>query len=1180
MKKLIAILLSCALVLSMPGCKKNDPNAQNNGATPTQTAGDAEPTGIAPDSTVTPAVTQGAKATPTPMISIPGEVTNDSIQLSGVKTRPADGIGTPGKDFVVPDTGEVTGWDKENPAPAFNPYGSKDLYSNVNTEQLTAQNIYTSMKVAYFDTDQITTITEEFYGQYASLEIEDEACSISWLLYAAKQAGATIYPTNYEDGVFYLKENSTTGWWGKLSTTEAGYCIELLRIHLIEVGKDTKLDVNDSNFDDEGASYFYFMEQPGVLYSFEASIDKEWQQGRNGYSVYAMKDQRVGALTTSVNTNLCNSYLSMISPTLGTSFVFDNIPLVNGMICLQINIKNENNINSMPITLAVKKAGDVSKVSYGDELGFVRFLGITEGSGIKLIPSFDSKIDHADITVEEMLIQSFRDENGNYCFTVPAGYYDAKFGIEIMDDQASYINLIPVSSGRITEVTIPEEYRATYASIASGYGEFSEEAGNMEIITVSEKDGKGVLNVTVHDPAERDVFPNPSDFTIKENGNEGKIISIDRQAADTNVVLCIDSSGSMKNDIKATIVAAKAFVNSLSDQTSITILQFEQNIKVYKGTTKEEAIAALDKIKAEGGTSIYDAVATAIDYLEGKANPNIVVFSDGADSREPGVAGTGSSISKEEIIEKIAASNMTVLTIGFGAGHDPKALIQMSEASKNGAYFMAADQTQLNSAFASVASKFGNSFVLTYERPTIVKDTNSDVPVVSIVMDISGSMDLDPEDYPGEDVDYRMEKMRAIFHKFVTGLPEQTLLQYSTFHTQYMGPALNEMKQITTKDKASVLYSIANQWADGGTPIIEALDIAIKGLGPITSSKKVMVFFTDAAIEPEDDGSGATTLRYEELLGALKKNNIRALFVGLGGEAYASEHEALFARAAELAGGDYVITSDYAKIDAKLKELQEKIDQPNETNQDAVSLILELNCKTEDGSNMNYSASKVTEEIVQKVTTGKAKIPGAVEVRDAGSYIRYDRENSQQLYGTDVAGVDTNIVFTMDYENLYATNNFAKLQVNKAYIMDRFKGLEHLFVALDVTMTFQKKDASAQETGYQIPSIFQHFYVSLNNGKMMPASKATYLAQNPIVAPGNPCIQVNELKDEKGNKLPVGESISGILIFAIDGGLYETWNQLSLHCYDTENGHLEIPLIGAMPQELLTMSELPKEDPQ
>jgi len=52
MKKLIAILLSCALVLSMPGCKKNDPNAQNNGATPTQTAGNAEPTGTAPDSTV------------------------------------------------------------------------------------------------------------------------------------------------------------------------------------------------------------------------------------------------------------------------------------------------------------------------------------------------------------------------------------------------------------------------------------------------------------------------------------------------------------------------------------------------------------------------------------------------------------------------------------------------------------------------------------------------------------------------------------------------------------------------------------------------------------------------------------------------------------------------------------------------------------------------------------------------------------------------------------------------------------------------------------------------------------------------------------------------------------------------------------------------------------------------
>ena len=60
--------------------------------------------------------------------------------------------------------------------------------------------------------------------------------------------------------------------------------------------------------------------------------------------------------------------------------------------------------------------------------------------------------------------------------------------------------------------------------------------------------------------------------------------------------------------------------------------------------------------------------------LEGKERGYAVVFSDGADSREPGVDGEGSSISKEELIERIKNSGVTVLTIGFGKGHDPSTL--------------------------------------------------------------------------------------------------------------------------------------------------------------------------------------------------------------------------------------------------------------------------------------------------------------------------------------------------------------------------------------------------------------------------------------------------------------------------------------------------------------------------
>ncbi|HCS74444.1 MAG TPA: hypothetical protein DIW17_11300, partial [Clostridiales bacterium] len=154
-----------------------------------------------------------------------------------------------------------------------------------------------------------------------------------------------------------------------------------------------------------------------------------------------------------------------------------------------------------------------------------------------------------------------------------------------------------------------------------------------------------------------------------------------------------------------------------------------------------------------------------------------------------------------------------------------------------------------------------------------------------------------------------------------------------------------------------------------------------------------------------------------------------------------------------------------------------------------------------------------------------------------------------------------------------AANSFVKLTVKEAYFLDLFKGIEapggQQYLALDLDFAFEKSDPARAEKEYLIPTIFQHFYVSLNNGRMMPASNATWLAEKPFTEPG--CAEIN---------LKENETKGGILIFLVDYNSDEEIEQLSLHMYDVGNGHIDLPITGSIPQTFMDISSLPAGTPE
>ena len=82
---------------------------------------------------------------------------------------------------------------------------------------------------------------------------------------------------------------------------------------------------------------------------------------------------------------------------------------------------------------------------------------------------------------------------------------------------------------------------------------------------------------------------------------------------------------------------------------------------------------------------------------------------------------------------------------------------------------------------------------------------------------------------------------------------------------------------------------------------------------------------------------------------------------------------------------------------------------------------------------------------------------------------------------------------------------------------------------------------------------------------MTPVSPATWLAEKPMILPGEDAVAIQTEKP-----------VNGVLVFIVPEGHMK---QLSLHYYDTNYGHAEIPLVGTMAKGLDRISTLTPNSP-
>ncbi|MEN6313075.1 MAG: VWA domain-containing protein [Clostridiaceae bacterium] len=1023
------------------------------------------------------------------------------------------------KNVKGPKTGPVGKWDI--PIPEINPLGTQSLYTT------TGYNTG-GHEIRYLE--NFTENTKNVEGEVWTLEVADPSgIPLEFLKEYAQKIGASTFSSAYGDRLtFTYKKDEDSLWWGDALQTDQGYTLSVIKEAHVPAGKEVKFSTANVKAEDNPNISFVTQTDGSHFQSATVNVPS------GSLTVHIEGSYKTGILERSIN------YQRELSSKKTSTFVLDDLPQVSEALTWKFVWEPDN--TPAEFTFKLDELGEIPQVKQGDDLGALKVCGVPFGSA-SIEPQNGIEYSYG----ENYSIEGDMTPEGDTLFWVPAGLWNLLIPTGGTGLASCKTRLVPVNAGEMTVVTVPDSLSSAFSTLNRIYADPENLTGGIEITETRDEGSTATVSMLVNDPKDRNVFPSKENTTITEGGQKVEILDITRQIAPPSVVLVLDSSGSMGKQMAATLEAAKKFISGLPDKTFVKVIDFDSQIRVLKGDTKDTVIKSLSSVTASGSTMLFDATLEGIKLLEGKGRPALVVFADGADSSVDG-QGQGSSATKDEVIETVKEAGIPLYTIGFGDKADKQALKDFSAAS-GGEYYSAKDNKALESVFEAIGSKFGNSFIMKYKRPT--ETALSDTPVVTFIMDASGSMDTDPAEDDG--CGFRIDKTKALFHDFVLKLPDQCLLQMMSFQTATLGGPILEQRQITTNEKVKILQAIGDMNASGGTPVLEAIETGYENLKAVPTNKRVIVYVTDAGLEVSEEDQD----KFEDLLGKIKKDNITVLWAGMG----VPDKEDLFKKAAELSGGRYVVSEDVNGLKSALEEILGLIGK--ESGSKLIPLSVVINEKTASGDVFSYAASTDV-EFSMPAKSGKAAEPQVVELSTGTPLKRYDTDVAGLITGMSLTGSESIMSKRVAF-NTKSSNKAMELNVKEAFFFDKFKGLEppegKQFLALQLEM----KNVTADKIQYQIPCFQNHFYVAVNNEGSYPASDATWLAETPAAAPGEP--EMNIFPDK---------NLSGIMVFLIPK---VPLTQVSLHFYDTDNGHINLPLIGKASSSYLQLDKLPQTAP-
>jgi Ca-activated chloride channel family protein len=236
------------------------------------------------------------------------------------------------------------------------------------------------------------------------------------------------------------------------------------------------------------------------------------------------------------------------------------------------------------------------------------------------------------------------------------------------------------------------------------------------------------LYVTVTDNAKR-LVPDlmREDFEIYDNGKLQALTNFDNQVTPINVVVMIDTSGSMTLALDLVKQAAEEFLIRLLPEDKAKVGAFNDKIEVKPTTglpftnNRDQLVRSLQDLDFGYPTRLYDAVDYGINELDTVDGRKVVlVFTDGAD--------TASRLGSGDVTERSRVEEVMVYSVGMENEYmngnqrvrtSPDRGLRRLSDETGGGFFMLKKKDELGPTFTRIAQELHSQYVMGFTPETL-----------------------------------------------------------------------------------------------------------------------------------------------------------------------------------------------------------------------------------------------------------------------------------------------------------------------------------------------------------------------------------------------------------------------------------------------------------------------------
>src|SRR4051794_21304433 len=232
------------------------------------------------------------------------------------------------------------------------------------------------------------------------------------------------------------------------------------------------------------------------------------------------------------------------------------------------------------------------------------------------------------------------------------------------------------------------------------------------------------LFVTVQD-AQKRLVPDllQDEFQVFDNEKPQPIVYFDNSIHPINVVVMLDTSGSMTLTIDLLKQAAEQFILRLLPEDKARVGAFNDKIQINARWTnnRDQLVTDVKDLDYGNGTRLWDAVGASLDELKTQDGRKVIlVFTDGDDTESKLRLGT--------VLDRARADEVMIYAIGLESVYfngqqrvrtKPDGGLRKIADETGGGYFELTKTAELAPAFTKIAQELHSQYVIGF-APTLL----------------------------------------------------------------------------------------------------------------------------------------------------------------------------------------------------------------------------------------------------------------------------------------------------------------------------------------------------------------------------------------------------------------------------------------------------------------------------